>query len=139
MMKIKKKRQKNKINEHFIAEESKDISHDDLEKLERKQNRLKKILNLKVFANQKEKIKLLLEIVQQYRKGAYHQIPWRSIAAMTFTLVYIINPLDMVPDVLPFVGYVDDVSVFMALLKLVERDIQDYEDWKTVDGEISEY
>ena len=128
-----KKRHKTKIDKEFVADEAKKIKKEDLKKLDRKKIRLKKILNLKLFAKQKEKLKLLLEILQQYRKGYYRKIPWRSVAAITFTLLYIINPLDMIPDVLPILGYVDDISVFMGLLKLIDQDIDEYEDWKTVE------
>ena len=132
-MKRMKKRHKTKIDKEFVADEAKKIQKEDLKKLHRKKSRLKKILNLKVFAKQKDKLKLLLEILQQYRKGYYRKIPWRSVAAITFTLLYIINPLDMIPDVLPVVGYVDDISVFMGLLKLVDQDIDEYENWKAVE------
>lgn len=135
-MKKKKTKHVSNIDESFIADESKHISQEDLKKLERKRSRLSKMMKLKVFAKQKDKFKLLLEIINQYRNGVYNEIPWRSIAAITFTLIYIVNPLDIVPDVLPIVGYVDDVSVFMALLKLVEQDISDYKDWKAVENDL---
>ena len=131
-MKRMKKRHKTKIDKEFVADEAKKINKEDFKRLNRKRNRLKKILNLKVFAKQKGKLKLLLEILSQYRKGHYRKLPWRSVAAITFTLLYIINPLDMIPDVLPVVGYVDDISVFIGLLKLINQDIDDYLDWKAV-------
>lgn len=136
-MKKSKTKHKN-VNKDFIEKESQKINTDDTKKLFRKQKRLKKILNLKAFSTQKEKFKLLLEILKQYHKGDYKDIPWRSIAAITFTLLYIINPADMVPDVLPVIGYVDDISVFMGLFKLIEKDIDDYETWKVEESDIQE-
>jgi len=125
------------IDKAFVAENAKNICKDDLKKLSRKRKRLQKILNLKVFAKQKQKFKLLLEIIKQYKKGNYNKIPWRSVASITFTLLYIINPLDIIPDVLPIVGYVDDVSVFMALMRLVDEDVKDFESWRA--DQITEY
>jgi len=127
-----------RINKGFVAQEAKNINSSDFKKLERKRSRLKKIMNLKVFAEHKAKLKLILEILQQYRKGYYRKMPWRSVAAITFTLLYIINPLDMIPDVLPVLGYIDDISVFMALLKLIDQDIHDYKDWKTVEQNLGQ-
>lgn len=122
---------KNKISKQYIDEQSKDVSQEDVAKLNKKKKRLRKILSLKAFSNQKKKLKLFIEILRNYQKGHYREIPWRSISAITFTLLYIINPLDIVPDVLPFIGYIDDVSVFMALLSLAEKDLNQYEDWKS--------
>ena len=49
---------------------------------------------------------------------------------MVFGLLYVINPLDIVPDVLPFLGVLDDATVIGALLMLVERDLKKYRAWK---------
>jgi len=120
-----------KIDKDYVENKAKDINENDIKKLEKKKSKLRKILNLAAFSNQKEKAKLLLELVLEYKKGNYKTIPWRSIAAITFTLLYIINPLDIVPDILPFVGFVDDISVFLALSKLVEKDLELYTEWKS--------
>ena len=53
-----------------------------------------------------------------------------TIAAVVFGLIYVFNPLDLVPDVLPFLGAVDDATVIGALLMLVERDLKKYRTWK---------
>jgi len=118
------------IDEKFILDRSKTINENDLKKIDRKKKRLKKILSLKAFSDKRQKIKLLIELLKQYRTGEYKIIPWKSVAAIIFTLLYIINPLDIIPDVLPFVGYVDDLSVFMALYKLIDKDIEAYKGWK---------
>ena len=123
-------KQKHKINKKFIEDHSDTISEKDIAKLSKKKRRLKKILSLKAFSGQREKLKLFIEIIRQYHKGNYREIPWRSIAAISFTLIYIINPLDLVPDVLPLIGYVDDLSVFMALLSLADKDLSQFENWK---------
>jgi uncharacterized membrane protein YkvA (DUF1232 family) len=41
-----------------------------------------------------------------------------------------INPFDLVPDVIPFVGALDDASVIAACLFLIERDLFKYREWK---------
>jgi uncharacterized membrane protein YkvA (DUF1232 family) len=53
-----------------------------------------------------------------------------TIAAAAFALIYVLNPFDIVPDVLPFVGAVDDASVVAACLMLLERDLFKYREWK---------
>lgn len=120
------------IDKAYVKEKSKQVKPEDIEKLEKKRSRLKKILKLKVFAKQKDKLKLLIDLISQYRKGNYTTIPWKSVAAITFSLLYIINPLDLIPDVLPVIGYVDDLSVFVGLYNLIDKDIEDYKHWKSM-------
>ena len=74
--------------------------------------------------------KLLMSIVKDYWAGAYRQVPYGVIASSVFTLIYVLNPFDMVPDVLPLIGQLDDVAVLGACLLLVEHDLHTYKDWK---------
>ena len=53
-----------------------------------------------------------------------------TIAAAAFALLYVLNPFDLMPDVLPFIGAVDDAAVLGACLMLLERDLRQYRIWK---------
>ena len=55
-----------------------------------------------------------------------YQVPWRVIAAATASLLYFINPFDLMPDYLPFVGFLDDIVVVKACIGLIQADIKDY-------------
>jgi uncharacterized membrane protein YkvA (DUF1232 family) len=73
---------------------------------------------------------LCLELVRDYRSGEYQQIaPW-AMAAVAFALLYFINPLELIPDVIPVVGYLDDVAILALILKLVRKELQQYAAWK---------
>ena len=74
--------------------------------------------------------KVLTALVRDWRAGKYRQALYGTIAAVVFGLLYVINPLDIVPDVLPFLGVLDDATVIGALLMLVERDLKKYRAWK---------
>ncbi len=74
--------------------------------------------------------RLLVAVVQDYWTGKYRKLPWGTVAAIAFTLIYVFDPLDLVPDVLPIIGEVDDAAVVAACLFLVERDLLAYKQWK---------
>lgn len=57
-------------------------------------------------------------------------MPKWTLSAAAFTLLNVLNPFDVVPDVLPLRGLLDDVAVVSACLSLVEQDLQEYQDWK---------
>ena len=73
---------------------------------------------------------LLLSVIKDYRSGAFRKIPFGTIAAIVFTLVYVLNPFDLIPDFIPIIGQIDDAAVVAACLILVEHDLQTYKLWK---------
>jgi uncharacterized membrane protein YkvA (DUF1232 family) len=73
---------------------------------------------------------VLTALVKDWRAGNYRQALYGTIAAVVFGLIYVFNPLDIVPDVLPLIGVLDDATVIGALLMLVERDLHKYRSWK---------
>jgi uncharacterized membrane protein YkvA (DUF1232 family) len=74
--------------------------------------------------------KILTALVRDWRAGKYRQALYGTIAAVVFGLIYVFNPLDILPDVLPILGALDDATVIGALLMLVERDLKKYRSWK---------
>ena len=45
-------------------------------------------------------------------------------------LLYVLSPIDLIPDFIPVVGYVDDALVVAVCIKLVQADLDKYRDWK---------
>jgi len=53
--------------------------------------------------------------------------------------IYLLSPLDVIPDVIPVLGFTDDVSVFGLVLAGFAKEIQDYKDWRNAaNGEIAQ-
>ena len=77
-----------------------------------------------------EDVKLLFSIVKDYVNGSYREIPWYSIAAIVAALLYVLSPIDLIPDIIPVVGFIDDAFVVAACLSMVESDLHIYKDWK---------
>lgn len=76
--------------------------------------------------------KVMLSMVKDYWSGAYREIPYWAISAISLALLYVLNPADVVPDVLIGVGYLDDATVVAFCLKLVQRELERYEEWRAV-------
>ena len=77
-----------------------------------------------------EKVKVLVFLVRDFIKKEYSVIPYKSVVAVVAGLLYFINPGDIIPDVLPVVGKVDDLMVITVCWKLIESDIKQYQEWK---------
>ena len=75
-------------------------------------------------------IKLMFSMIRDYWYGNYRSVPWKTIAAVAGALIYVMNPLDVIPDLIFGFGLVDDAGVVALCLKLVESDIHRYAAWK---------
>ncbi len=74
---------------------------------------------------------LLLALVRDVWGRRYPQVPWWTVSGAAFALLYVLNPLDLVPDALPLIGVLDDAAVVSACLALLEQDLADYRQWRT--------
>lgn len=66
-------------------------------------------------------------LLTDFVSGRYKNIPWWAIAAIGFALVYVLNPFDIVPDFIVGLGFVDDASVVATSLKMIEKEVDKYE------------
>ncbi len=77
-----------------------------------------------------ENARVLLSLVKDYWAGAYREVPYWVISAGALALLYVLNPADVIPDVILGVGYLDDATVVAFCLKLIERELERYKQWK---------
>ncbi len=90
----------------------------------------KKLKKIPVAGNKLSHIPVLISLVRDFSRKRYMEIPMGSIIAIVGGLIYVLSPVDMLVDVIPFIGYLDDVAVFGLLWNLVEDDIKEYQQWQ---------
>jgi uncharacterized membrane protein YkvA (DUF1232 family) len=70
----------------------------------------------------RDALRLLPDAVRLVRRvAADHTIPRRTRWLLWFLLVYLVSPIDLIPDFIPVIGYADDVVVAGFVLRLVVR------------------
>lgn len=128
----------NSMREEVIEEvitESYEVTEEDVSNIVDKEKEIKKKsskLDLGKYMRFIKQIKLLLSLLKDYRNKAYTEIPWRSIALLSAAVLYFLNPFDMMPDIIPLLGFADDTLLFAAVFKSVQTDLEKYADWKGV-------
>ena len=76
-----------------------------------------------------EDVKTMIAMIKSYINKEYTQIPIASILATLGALIYLVNPFDLIPDVIPIIGQVDDIAVIALALKACQVDIENYRKW----------
>ncbi len=120
-----------KLGEELVKRGAPKMTEKDLEKVVNKSDEIEKKFSsrgpLHRFVGDAG---LLISALKDYWTGRYRKWPWGTVAAVVFTLIYVFDPFDLVPDVLPVIGEVDDALVFAGCLFLIERDLLAYKKWK---------
>ena len=114
----------------IVNEGSKEITPQDVrravegvpEKLERFRARLSPDLV--------EDIKALWGMLRDWLSGEYKGVPWATIAAAAFALLYFTNPFDIIPDFLIPAGLVDDATVLGLVMAALKHDLDKYRRWR---------
>lgn len=76
------------------------------------------------------KAKMLWAMIKDYKDGNYKDVPWKVIASIVFALAYFLSPIDLIPDFILGVGYIDDAFIIGLVLKMFSDQIEAYEQWK---------
>ena len=109
---------------------AKKITEKDIEKVHKKSKEINEQFTKGPLREYMDNAKLMLDIVSDYWTGKYSEIPYWSIAAIVFTLLYVLSPIDLIPDFIPVIGLIDDAAVVSICLFLVLQDLREYEAWK---------
>ena len=81
----------------------------------------------KSFKGLVELVNTFIRMIKAYLQGTYREIPWKTLVLLSTGLIYFIMPLDLIPDFIPVVGYLDELILIPAglwvLLRLIPEQI----------------
>ncbi len=81
------------------------------------------------LANLIEDIQALMSLVMDYSKKRYRTVSKSTIITIIAGLLYLANPMDLIPDFLAG-GFIDDAAVIGYLLTKLKDELDKYKEWK---------
>jgi len=72
---------------------------------------------------------LVIRMLEDVARRRYRRLPVRTLIAAAAGLVYFVNPLDLIPDLLPGLGLLDDAAVLAWIVSLIRKDLDAYRSW----------
>ena len=82
-------------------------------------------------------LKLFVELIKDWKSGAYDDLSKETIIMIIVALIYLVMPLDLIPDFL-FGGYIDDALVIGYVVKKTSDELNLYKEWKAIQDNIVE-
>ena len=99
---------------------SNEISNEDIKKGEAKAKNL---------GDKKNDFLMLIEMIKAAISGEYPLPAW-TITTIIGAIIYVVSPIDAVPDIIPIAGWVDDGAVVAAAVKALEEVIKAFIKYK---------
>ena len=81
----------------------------------------------------KKDVQTLLRLMRAYGEGRYRQVSGKNLALAGLGLLYLVSPLDVVPDFLPG-GFADDAAVIGFILRKIRTELVAFETWERAQG-----
>jgi len=72
----------------------------------------------------------LVRMVRSYVSGEYREIQTSTIISGFAVLLYVLSPIDLVPDFIPVLGFLDDLSLVSWFLGKFQAEITRYRAWE---------
>ena len=55
-------------------------------------------------------------------KGEY-KMPWKTFFWVVLCMIYFLSPIDLLPDILPILGFADDGAFLLFVFLLIHQDL----------------
>ena len=82
----------------------------------------------------KEKIFVLGRLLRAFATGRYKALPWKASVSIIAATIYFINPADIIPDIIPFTGLVDDFGILVWTYNSLESELVRFIEWEKVNS-----
>ena len=83
--------------------------------------------NLTVVKLLNHYVVLFSQLIKAYIQGTYRKLPAIALAKITAVLIYFISPFDFIPDVLPIIGFTDDLALVLWVGKSIKNELDEFE------------
>lgn len=73
---------------------------------------------------------LLFRLLKAWKDGSYRGLSVRTLAVLVAALIYVLSPVDLMPDFIPGIGLIDDAAVLAFLLHGMAQDLAAFRAWE---------
>jgi uncharacterized membrane protein YkvA (DUF1232 family) len=83
------------------------------------------------FQQVKEVMQTFIRLVKAYINGSYRDVANKSLLVGVAVLLYLVTPLDVIPDFIPVIGLLDDISLMAWFISAFQDEITKFQAWES--------
>lgn len=72
----------------------------------------------------------MLRLIHAYNHGEYRQVSQSSLLSIIAAASYLVDPFDLIPDEVPFLGFLDDATVVAFAVARTRGTLDEFMSWE---------
>ncbi len=77
-----------------------------------------------------DKLRLMVSYLNDVYRGYYTDYSIKHYVIVIAAIIYVVSPMDAIPDLLPVVGLTDDATVIGAVFLSLKDELSRYSKWR---------
>lgn len=82
----------------------------------------------------KDFMQTFIRLVKAYYNGSYRNVSNKSLLIGVGVLLYLVTPIDIIPDFIPMLGFLDDISLMAWFIDAFQKEISSFREWEASNG-----
>ena len=75
-------------------------------------------------------LRTMMRLLLRWVDRSYRQVSWTPLLLITGALLYFVTPIDLIPDALGAIGFVDDVTVITTVVQRLRGELDRFRAWE---------
>ncbi len=71
-----------------------------------------------------------VRLCKAYAVGDYRAVSLKTMLLVIAAVLYFVNPLDLMPDVIPITGFADDFAILLWVYGNIRQEIEKFLEWE---------
>ena len=76
-------------------------------------------------------LQAMLRLIRAYFRGEYRNVSQDALVYIIAAVSYLVDPFDLIPDEIPFLGFLDDATVVSFAVTRTRQALDDFMIWET--------
>lgn len=102
----------------------------DREKMDELKNKKNKFLNNPALSKIRDSLCLLWRYLEAVTGNRYTDYSVWALTKIVAVLIYVVNPFDLIPDVIFWAGWLDDILAVGYVISLTTEELDRFQTWE---------
>ena len=100
------------------------------EKMNELKNKKNKFLNTPALSKIRDSLCLLWRYLEAVTNKRYTEYSVWALTKIVAVLIYVVNPFDLIPDVIFWAGWLDDILAVGYVISLTTEELEKFQTWE---------